>query len=247
MRMALALCLVVSFSLSDGPGRFIPGAALPPAVPNANVTPAGTLRAGVLTLALEAKPTMWYPEGGARPGREVAAFAEASKAPLVPGPLIRVSAGTTVRLSIRNTFERDTIVFHVPFAARGATAADGVDSVVIAPGALGEVSFAAAVPGNYFYRARTNADLDRRLTIAGAMAGALVIDSAEAPRPRDRVMVLLASTDSANAAGLPLGDSVIFSINGTLKVFDSVLALTHGGPGDAVSWIPTAGHRRGRR
>jgi raffinose/stachyose/melibiose transport system permease protein len=29
--------------------------------------------------------------------------------------------------------------------------------------------------------------------------------------------------------------SVIFSINGTLKVFDSVFALTHGGPGDATT------------
>ena len=29
--------------------------------------------------------------------------------------------------------------------------------------------------------------------------------------------------------------SVIFSINGTLKVFDSVLALTNGGPGDATT------------
>jgi FtsP/CotA-like multicopper oxidase with cupredoxin domain len=234
MRWALPLCLVLSFSLSDGPGRFIRSAALPPtAVPNANVTPAGTLRAGVLTLALEAKPTMWYPEGSARPGREVAAFAEASRAPLVPGPLIRVSAGTTVRLSIRNTFERDTIVFHVPFAARGATAAEGVDSVVVAPGTLGEVSFVASAPGNYFYRARTNADLDRRLTIGGAMAGALVIDSAATPRPRDRVMVLLASTDSASPTGLPLGDNLIFSINGRSWPNTERLGAT---VGDSVRW-----------
>lgn len=32
-----------------------------------------------------------------------------------------------------------------------------------------------------------------------------------------------------------LFSSVIFSINGTLKVFDSVLALTNGGPGDATT------------
>ena len=29
--------------------------------------------------------------------------------------------------------------------------------------------------------------------------------------------------------------SLIFSINGTLKVFDSVLALTNGGPGSATT------------
>ena len=32
-----------------------------------------------------------------------------------------------------------------------------------------------------------------------------------------------------------LFSSIIFSINGTLKVFDSVLALTNGGPGQATT------------
>jgi manganese oxidase len=234
VRTALALGFVLSLSLSGGLGRFARNAALPPtAVVNANVSSSGTLRAGVLTLALDAKATMWYAEGSARPGRVVAAFGEASKAPHVPAPLVRVPAGTTVRLSIRNTFERDTIVFHIPFAARGATAAEAVDSVVVAPGARGEISFAASVPGNYFYRARTNADLDRRLTIGGAMAGAIVIDSAGAPRPRDRVMVLLASTDSANAAGLPLGDNIIFSINGRSWPNTERLTAT---VGDSIRW-----------
>src|SRR5688500_13508503 len=64
LRITLALGLVLSLSLSGGLGRFIPNAAVPPtALLNANVTPSGTLRAGVLTLALEAKPAMWYPEG----------------------------------------------------------------------------------------------------------------------------------------------------------------------------------------
>jgi manganese oxidase len=234
MRITLALGFVLSLSLSGGLGRFTRNAASSPtALLNANVTPSGTLRPGVLTLALEAKPAMWYPEGPARPGREVAALGEASKAPQVPAPLVRVPAGTTVRLSIRNTFERDTIVFHIPFAARGATGAEGVDSAVIAPGERGELSFAAAIPGNYFYRARTNADIDRRLTIGGAMAGAIVIDSAGAPRPRDRVMVLLASTDSANAAGLPLGDSIIFSINGRSWPNTERLSAT---VGDSIRW-----------
>src|SRR5688572_12037751 len=234
MRTALALSVVLSLSLSGNLGPLVRNAAsTPTAVLNANVTPSGTLRAGVLTLALEAKPAMWYPEGSARPGREVAALGVESRSPQVPAPLIRVPAGTTVRLSIRNAFERDTIVAHVPFAARGAIVAEGVDSVVIAPGGRGELSFAATVPGNYFYRARTNAGLDRRLAIGGAMAGALVIDSAGAPRPRDRVMVLLASTDSANAAGLPLGDSIIFSINGRSWPNTERLSAT---VGDSVRW-----------
>jgi manganese oxidase len=234
MRITLALGIVLSLSLSGGLGRFGRNAASPPtAILNANVTPSGTFGAGALTLALEAKPATWYPEGSGTPGREVAALGEVSKAPQVPAPLIRVPAGTTVRLSVRNAFARDTIVFHIPFAARGAAAAEGVDSVVIAPGGRGELSFAATVPGNYLYRARTNADLDRRLTIGGAMAGAIVVDSADAPRPRDRVMVLLASTDSANAAGLPLGDNIIFSINGRSWPNTERLTAT---VGDSVRW-----------
>jgi manganese oxidase len=234
MRITRALGFVLSLSLSGDLGRFERNAALlPTALLNANVTPSGSLHAGVLTLALEAKPTMWYPEGSTRPGREVAALGEPSKASQVPAPLVRVRAGTTVRLSVRNAFARDTIVFHIPFVARGATAAGSVDSVVIAPGARGEVSFAATVPGNYFYRARTNGDLDRRLTIGGAMAGALVIDSAGAPPPRDRVMVLLASTDSANAAGLPIGDNIIFSINGRSWPNTERLTAT---VGDSIRW-----------
>src|SRR6185436_19045391 len=115
MRITLALGFVLSLSLSAGLGRFVPNAASPPtAILNANATPSGTLRAGVLSLALEAKPAMWYPEGGARPGREEAALGEETKAPQVPAPLVRVPAGTTVRLSVRNAFEGDTIVFHIP-------------------------------------------------------------------------------------------------------------------------------------
>src|SRR5687768_18512722 len=125
MRIPLALCLVLSLSLNGGPDQSEPRPAAPPTAElNPNTTASGTLSNGTLTLALEAKRTMWYPEGSTKPGREITALSEASKPPLVPGPLVRVPAGTTVRLSIRNSLERDTIAFHVPFAARGAAAAD---------------------------------------------------------------------------------------------------------------------------
>src|SRR5688500_6704433 len=117
MRIKLALGFVLSLSLSGGLGRFIPNAVSPTAILNANVAPAGTLRAGVLSLALQAQPAMWYPEGPSQPGREVAALGEEAKAPQVPAPLVRVPPGTTVHLSVRNAFDRDTIVFQFPFAA----------------------------------------------------------------------------------------------------------------------------------
>ena len=210
MRRAITLGLslwlsVVAFS---NPPRTAPSAA-----PNANTTAAGSLANGVLTLSLDTRRAIWYPNGDSLPGREVLALAESSGPAVVPGPLVRVPAGTMVELTIRNTLERDTIVFHIPPGASGRSSATGEDSATIAPGERGLLRFVASTPGNYFYRARTNDALARALQIGGLMAGAVVVDSVGSPPPRDRVMVLLASTDSV-INGIPAGDNVVFSING---------------------------------
>ena len=54
--------------------------------PNPNVERAGVLQAGVLTLSLEAKPSLWYLDGPNHPAVTIAAFSEAGKPPLMPGP-----------------------------------------------------------------------------------------------------------------------------------------------------------------
>ncbi len=91
-----------------------PRQELPRAAPNDNRTPAGALRDGILTVALEAKRTMWHPDGDTLPGLATEAFAEAGKQPTAPGPLLRVAAGTEIQASVRNSLERDSITFHVP-------------------------------------------------------------------------------------------------------------------------------------
>src|SRR4029078_12760259 len=88
--------------------------AAPSSVPNANTTAAGSLANGVLTLSLDARRAIWYPHGDSLPGREVLALGESAGSAVVPGRLARVPAGTMVELTIRNTLERDTIVFHIP-------------------------------------------------------------------------------------------------------------------------------------
>src|SRR6476620_2942596 len=72
-------------------------------VPNDNRAPAGSLRDGILTLHLEAREARWYPDGEGAPSIVMQVFAEAGGEPRNPGPLIRVPAGTTIRVSVRNT------------------------------------------------------------------------------------------------------------------------------------------------
>ena len=73
----------------------IAGQATPSASVNDNRTPAGVLRNGVLTLHLEARPAIWYPEKDGGPHLTVSAFAEEGHAPQIPGPMIRVPEGSS--------------------------------------------------------------------------------------------------------------------------------------------------------
>ncbi|HKF68866.1 MAG TPA: multicopper oxidase domain-containing protein, partial [Vicinamibacterales bacterium] len=69
---------------------------------NDNRTSAGTLANGVLTLHLEARTGRWFPDGDQQPGVGVNAFGAESGPLQTPGPLIRVPAGTEVRVDVRN-------------------------------------------------------------------------------------------------------------------------------------------------
>ena len=70
--------------------RGVPAANAPKALPNDNRVPAGTLKGGVLTVRLVARPAAWHPEGAQGCGLRVHAFAEEGKSAQIPGPLIRV-------------------------------------------------------------------------------------------------------------------------------------------------------------
>ena len=152
-------------------------------VPNDNRRPAGTLRGGVLTVRLEVRTGVWYPEGPRGDSVVAPVFAEEGKPPQVPGPLIRVPAGTIIEATVRNGLP-DVDISVYGLVTRPA-AKD--DSIRIRPGESRAVRFAAGAPGTYFYSA-----------VAGAvdttgerqqLAGALVVDSAGA-RPDDRVFVI---------------------------------------------------------
>ena len=192
---------------------------------NPNTERAGALRNGVLTVTLEAKPSLWHLNGPDRPPMTVAALAEPGKAPLMPGPLLRVPSGTDIRLTLRNALAQP-LTFFVPASIHGGPdRITAMDSVVVAPGAAATLTTRATVPGNYLYRATTPERTSRKLGLTGLLTGALVVDISRAiSPPRDRVLVIMETPDSAaiacadTARGNPLADCqagrLIFTING---------------------------------
>jgi len=167
-------------------------------VPNANRTPAGSLRDRVLTLHLEAHEARWYPDGEGAPSIVMQVFAEAGGEPRNPGPLIRVPAGTTIRVSVRNALRDSTLVVHG--LATRPSAPD--DTIQIAPGETRERSFVAGAPGTYFYwGSTTHSPVDTRNGVDSQLHGAFIIDSAGIAPPPDRIFVLGSYTGPPDSAG----------------------------------------------
>src|SRR5688572_32315166 len=92
---ALALSAAVVAAAPARPAAR-PGYAVDRVIPNDNRQSAGQMRDGALVLRLEARVAMWHPDGDSAAGAPTPAFAEAGGPARIPGPLIRVRAGTTV-------------------------------------------------------------------------------------------------------------------------------------------------------
>jgi FtsP/CotA-like multicopper oxidase with cupredoxin domain len=205
------------------------------AAPNDNRVPAGSRRDGVLTISLDATLAMWHPDGDSLPGMPIEVFAETGKQPLAPGPLLRIPAGTELRISVRNSLANDTITFYVPARIADIAKATALDSIVVAPGANGELRARAARPGNYIYYANARTPLDRALRMRGFLAGALIVDSSHSgpPRRNDRVFVLLDAVDSLTAGGLPATPREVLAINGRSWPHTERIEAT---VGDSLFW-----------
>ena len=192
--MCAALALL-SGTLAVNPSPF--RAALPLVQPNRNVERGGVLREGVLTVSLEAKESRFSIDGPSRPPTIVEAFSEPGKQPQMPGPLVRATQGTEIRFSVRNSLSLP-LTFFVPASVHGDT--DGMtapDSLVVAPGAVGQLVTRASSPGNYAYRATTGIVANRVTLLTGGLGGALVVDTAGAlAQPNDRVFVIMTTPDS---------------------------------------------------
>jgi FtsP/CotA-like multicopper oxidase with cupredoxin domain len=229
MRYVSALFIMAILTASAAPAR----QGLPIAAPNDNRTPAGILRNNVLTIALDAVLTTWYPDGDSLPGMAIEAFGESGKQPSAPGPLMRVSAGTEIRVAVRNSLERDTLTFYMPARIADATKGGALDSIVLFPGDMRELRVRAERPGNYVYHANARAPIDRALRMRGLLTGAIIVDTTNAPRPRDRVFVLQTTVDSLTAMGTPDTRREVLAINGRSWPHTERLDAT---VGDTVVW-----------
>jgi FtsP/CotA-like multicopper oxidase with cupredoxin domain len=213
LRLLAALALLSGTLVTTTSSTF--RGALPVVQPNRNVERAGVLRDGVLTVTLEAKESLFQIDGPSRPPTTVEAFSEPGKWPQMPGPLVRVPQGAQIRFSVRNSLS-SPLTFFVPASVHGDTdLTTALDSVLVAPGAVGQLVTWAKSPGNYVYRATTPGGANAVTLLAGVLAGALVVDTAGAPaRPKDRVFVIMATLDSAAAAHLAESRSPAFAVGG---------------------------------
>jgi manganese oxidase len=166
------------------------GERLPRVSINDNRVAGGTLRGRQLSLRLVARMGTWYPDGDAAPGTPIPAFAEEGGAPLVPGPMIRVRAGTEVSVTVRNALATETLMIH-GLTSRSGPMSPSRDSIELKPGETRTVRIRLDAPGTYYYWGTTmGRAIDERTREDAQLTGAIIVDPAEGPRLRDRVMVI---------------------------------------------------------
>ncbi len=208
-------------------------------VANQNRTTAGKLENGVLHVQLELRAGAWRPEADDGPRLFVQAFGEAGRAAQIPGPLLRMPEGTTVHATVSNQLKMKATVYGLNTRPGDANA-----SVEIPAGESREFSFAAGVPGTYYYWARTTEPLKvgsrtivQPLRADAHLNGAFIVDPA-GPVAADRVFVINATFAAADVIH-PAFEVV--SINGKSYPYTEPLEYT---AGDNIRWRvinPSAG------
>src|SRR5688572_13543330 len=198
-----------------------------------NQRTAGTLTGGVLRLRLETRMGNWYPHGGDGPTTQMVAFAEAGQALQIPGPLIRVPAGTEVIASITNSLADSTLTVH-GLVSRPVAAGAVSEPVTIPAGATREVRFRLDAPGAYYYWGTTMGRPFRfRTREDGQLAGAIIVDQPGAAVRHERILVFGEWADTVASEGGPLQRWLLLVINGRSWPHTSRLRQR---VGDTVRW-----------
>ncbi len=229
LALAPALGLLITLSILGACGR---GTGVADVTSNDQRRIAGVLQDSAYTLALEVRRMTWRPNAPRALDVDVAAFAEAGRPATVPGPLIRVPAGTRLHITVRNTLVQ-------PVTVHGLHEHGGPrDSLSLAPGETREVRFAVQHVGTFAYFARTTTTptlLSRRDD--SQLVAAFIVDSAgtdpHALNARERLLVMTAWDDSLANPASPYGPRQVYAINGQSWPFTERLTYDEG---DSIRW-----------
>jgi len=156
---------------------------------NTNRNRAGKLHNGVLTIALVAKEGRWYPEDDKDPGITVQALGEEGHPLQIPGPMIRVAAGTEIRATIKNIISNSTLVMHGFHSRPG----DSADSFEVPPGQTRAMRFKAGEVGTYYYYATTTGLLvdGKPVYSDSQLYGAFIVDPPGKPVSADERIFII--------------------------------------------------------
>jgi manganese oxidase len=223
--------IVASAPMDDGAAS--PASFVPRVVVNDNRVPAGTLHAGVLTLRLEARLADWHPDGEAAVGAAVPAFAEEGGPARIPGPLIRVPAGTEVALSLHNALAQPLTIRGLDDRLRDPTDRPADRVIELAPGATRAVRVRLDAPGTYLYYGSTRQQtIDWRSGDDAQLSGAIVVDPPGGHPAPDRVFVIAVWSDTAGRV-LAQRRRILSTVNG--RSWPSTERLAYA-IGDTVHW-----------
>lgn len=196
-------------------GASIAGAQLRERVrPNDNRARAGILNGNTLALRMEARLAEWHPDGEDRPGALIPAFAEIGRQASIPGPLIRVPAGTEVITVVRNAVPNTVLTLH-GLHSRPVVGAAFNDSVQLNYAQIQTLRFKLDRPGTYYYWGTTKGTtLPGRAAEDAQLTGVIVVDEAGERQPKDRIMLIGAWTEIPGSELTRSRPRELFVING---------------------------------
>jgi manganese oxidase len=186
---------------------------------------------GVLSVQLELRSGAWHPEAEDGPQLFVEAFGEVGHAAQIPGPMLRMTEGTTVHATVTNQLKMKATVYGL-----NTRPGDENSGVEIPAGESREFTFAAGAPGTYYYWARTTEPLKlptrtvvQPLRADAYLNGAFIVDPAGSVTA-DRVFVINVMFAAADV--IHPGFEVV-SINGKSYPYTEPLEYT---AGETVRW-----------
>ena len=203
---------------------------LPDATTNDNTRPAGTLRAGVLTVRLYAAKARWRSGPADATPVETSLFGEEGHAPSDPGPLLRMPLGTRVELTMRNALS-DTILL----VAACTYPCSRKDTVRVAPGARGHLDFTPQAAGTFIYYALPVRGGKPVFSAGdgGQLSAVLVVDQPGGPARPDRIITVSVYDHPRDTADASKGIRLLFIFNGRMWPYTERFTYT---VGDSVRW-----------